>query len=117
MTTYVLPWLPAGVNANHQLIRGGKTPYLRPEVILWRYEVGFIVQQGEKIPDGRLSVVIDLEPPNKRRRDLDNTLKPILDSIWLASGRDDADIDQLTVHRRPPIKGGRITVTVEELGL
>lgn len=64
---------------------------------------------------GRLRVSIEVQMPDKRRRDLDNLPKAILDSlthagVWL----DDSQIDDLRVWRSH-LMGGRIVVTIEEL--
>ena len=62
----------------------------------------------------RLSVSIALYPPDKRRRDLDNTLKSLLDALTAASvWADDSQIDELTVTRREVAKGGWAVVTIE----
>lgn len=65
---------------------------------------------------GRLSVKIDMHPPDARRRDVDNVLKPLLDA--LQHGRafnDDSQIDRLTIERMPPIKYGYTVVEIDVL--
>ena len=74
-------------------------------------------QQRVKILTGRLEVRIDVYPPDKRRRDLDNVLKSLLDS--LAHGgvyEDDSQIDRLDVMRMPSEKPGKVVVEVEMVG-
>ena len=64
----------------------------------------------------RLSVKVRLFPPDRRRRDLDNTLKPLLDActhagLWL----DDSQIDELTIVRGEVVPEGKVLLTVREL--
>ena len=48
----------------------------------------------------RLDVEIEIHPPDHRRRDIDNVLKAILDSLQHAGVyEDDSQIDKLTVER------------------
>lgn len=64
---------------------------------------------------GRVGVGIALNPPDQRKRDIDNTIKPTLDAltkagVWL----DDSQIDILFIARREKINGGRAIVTITE---
>jgi crossover junction endodeoxyribonuclease RusA len=62
---------------------------------------------------GRLSVHVALWPPDKRTRDIDNILKPLLDAMEHAGVyENDSQIDELHIIRRPPIKGGSCSVLV-----
>lgn len=65
---------------------------------------------------GRLAVSIDVFPPDRRRRDLDNTAKCLLDSLTKAGvWADDEQIDALTLRRQPVAVGGRVLVEVREV--
>jgi crossover junction endodeoxyribonuclease RusA len=71
--------------------------------------------RGQRI-DGKLAVHIAAHPPDRRRRDLDNVLKALLDAlthtgIWA----DDSDIDDLRIVRASVQPGGRVFVTVSTL--
>ena len=65
--------------------------------------------------DGSVAVMIWACPPDRRRRDLDNILKPLLDALQHAGCyRDDSQIDDLHVTRmpeKPP--AGTVTVTID----
>lgn len=63
---------------------------------------------------GRLAVTIRAHAPDRRRRDLDNLPKGLLDSCTHAGlWGDDAQIDRLTILRCQPIAGGAVSMTVE----
>jgi len=73
------------------------------------------VLRGAKPLTGRLSVRIELSPPDRRRRDIDNVLKALLDSmtyagVWI----DDSQIDELSIKRIPMIPGGSVCVHVAQ---
>ena len=63
----------------------------------------------------RLSVCLELYPPSRAKRDVDNYIKSTLDAItgtkfWT----DDSIIDHLCIHRKEVIKKGKIKVKVYE---
>ena len=64
---------------------------------------------------GRLSIHIDAYPPDRRRRDLDNILKALLDALTHARViEDDSCIDDLRIVRQPPRANGEIHLTISE---
>jgi len=83
---------------------------------MYRHLVGKSVQwqhTGHKILTGRLSVTVDVYPPDRRRRDLDNVLKALLDSMEHAGVyENDSQIDRLEVIRRDKIQDGQVIVRV-----
>lgn len=65
---------------------------------------------------GRLSVSIEVFPPDRRKRDLDNLPKGVLDSLAHAGViADDGDIDSLLIERKGIHKGGMVRVFVATL--
>lgn len=65
---------------------------------------------------GRLSVGITVYPPDRRRRDIDNMPKAVLDLLTHGGVIvDDSQIDRLLIERGPVEKGGRVTVEVAPL--
>lgn len=65
---------------------------------------------------GRLSVVIKACPPDRRRRDLDNMLKGLLDALTHGGAwEDDSQIDHLTIKRGPIKALGCVEVTISEI--
>lgn len=63
----------------------------------------------------RLDVTIQVAPPDRRQRDLDNLPKAIFDSLTHAGlWMDDSQIDALQVIRREPTPGGRVILVIRE---
>ena len=61
----------------------------------------------------RLAVEVEVRPPDRRRRDLDNLGKAVLDALT-AGGvyDDDSQIDDLRIVRGPVTAGGEVVVVV-----
>jgi crossover junction endodeoxyribonuclease RusA len=61
---------------------------------------------------------MDAFPPDRRRRDLDNIQKPVLDALEHAAVyEDDSQIDLLITRRREVTSPGRIEVRLSEMPL
>lgn len=116
MISIELPW-PPSVNRVWRNVKG-KT-LLSAEGRNYRELVGqycLIKRIAGKRLNGRLSVKILVNPPNKIRRDIDNLAKVPLDAlthaaVWL----DDSQIDELYIRRDEIKKGGFITIQITEL--
>ena len=62
----------------------------------------------------KLKITLILQPKDKRKIDLDNRIKCVLDSLEEAGVfDDDFHIDDLHIMRGQQVKGGRILVTIE----
>jgi crossover junction endodeoxyribonuclease RusA len=71
--------------------------------------------QGFFDENTRLSVSILAYPPDRRKRDLDNVLKSLLDALMHAGVySDDSQIDKLTISRNKPLDG-RVIVSIDTL--
>ena len=65
---------------------------------------------------GSLVVTLTAFPPDKRRRDLDNLPKVVLDSLTKAGiWRDDSQIQRLTIQWGAFWPGGALEVEIEEV--
>lgn len=64
----------------------------------------------------RVAVEVTLCPPDRRRRDLDNHMKGLLDGLTFAGvWADDEQVDSLTILRGPVVPGGSAIVTIHAL--
>ncbi len=84
----------------------------------FRERVAWTVRaKGLRCLSGRLRTTIVAHPPDRRTRDLDNVLKALCDSLTHAGlWEDDGQIDDLRVLRGDVLPGGRVDVSVRELG-
>ena len=65
---------------------------------------------------GLIKVTLMLVPPDKRRRDLDNVIKPVLDGLVHAGVmEDDVQVKAIYAEMAEPRKSGSCTVLIEEL--
>jgi crossover junction endodeoxyribonuclease RusA len=76
-----------------------------------------VKEVGLKIPDKTpLHLFLTFNPPDRRRRDMDNCLsasKPTVDGIFEALGIDDSNIRMITICRGKPIRGGQTVARIE----
>ena len=73
------------------------------------------VLSGHSQLSGRLSVEVQLQAPTKRKYDIDNRIKPLLDALQDAGVfADDEAVDDIHVMRGPIIKRGMCVVDITE---
>jgi crossover junction endodeoxyribonuclease RusA len=111
-----LPW-PPSVNRYWRSV-GAKTLISKEGRHYREFAEGFAWEQDRRAwpLKGRLRVVVTAFPPDRRRRDLDNILKSLLDTLeHIGLYEDDSQIDRLEVTRAASL-GGLVYVTVEEVG-
>lgn len=92
----------------------GSRRYLTAVARTFKKDLGLWVKP--KMSDKRLSLEIVFHYKDKRVRDLDNNLKPLIDSL-VQNGLclDDEQFDELVVKRGEVVKGGLIKIKVTEL--
>jgi len=114
-----LPWPPS---VNHYWRRVGPRTLISREGRAFRRNVRALLGGGgpRKPPaGGRVALAMNAFPPDRRRRDLDNLLKSVLDSLEHAGVyADDSQVDLLLVRRgevdRPH---GHVEVRLQRLPL
>ena len=72
---------PPSVNHYTTVVRGRKILSNHGRKYEKQSILGLVEQHAPKGLKGRIEVDIEAHPPDKRRRDLDNLLKPILDVL------------------------------------
>lgn len=109
-----LPWPPS---SNTYWRRNGHRYFITPKGIAYRQTTTILATQWRDRfdKDKRLSVIVEAYPPDKRRRDVDNIFKCLLDSMqWARVYVDDSQIDRLLVERKMVSPPGRVIVSIEE---
>ena len=112
----VLPW-PPSVNHywRHVVMGRNVRTLISAEGRAYKASVGRACREQQAPVElrQRLAVVVKLEPPDRRRRDIDNALKALLDGLTTARvWHDDAQIDDLRVFRAGCVPGGRAPVEI-----
>jgi len=111
-----LPWPPT-VNDYYgvRIVKKRRIPYIKAKGKLFRgaCEQQIAEQVGYLNIGDNLLVEVELYPPDRRRRDLDNYMKPLLDAITHAKvWEDDSQIDQLFIYRGDTVKQGAVIVKI-----
>ena len=111
ITSLHLPYPPS---VNHYWGQSGKQRFIGKKGKEFRQAVAEACLDLELATmDGRLSVHVAIWPPDNRKRDVDNILKPLLDAMEHAGVyENDSQIDELHIIRHHPIKGGSCSVVL-----
>jgi len=111
--------LPYPPTVNHYWGQSGTRRYIMPRGVAFREAVALELYAAHGAPiEGPVRLDIVAHPPDKRRRDIDNILKALLDA--LEHGRafeDDSQVAHLTIRRAEPVNGGRVDVEIREEGM
>ena len=110
---FVLPFPPS---ANHIWRRVGRRTVLSRRGREFRKEVCALLHHQRVRPiSGPLEVTIDVFPPDRRRRDVDNVQKALLDALAHGGAyHDDSQINRLSIERQSVVRGGKVHVLIEE---
>ena len=111
--TIKLPWPPS---VNTYWRRNGGRYFISKKGMDYRQSCleACVKHYGHFKADQRLQVLIEAYPPDRRKRDIDNLPKAILDGLGHAQiYSDDSQIDKLTIWRCMPLDG-LVVVTIAE---
>lgn len=116
--TFRLPY-PPSVNHYWRMVRTrhGCRMLISREGRAYRTAVGSILASADVHRlTGRLALRIDVHPPDRRRRDLDNAMKALLDALEHGGAyEDDSQIDHLDIRRGAVIPDGKVAVRIQPL--
>ena len=106
--------LPYPPSVNHYFRMVGRRVLISREGRAFRTRVcSTLAALGVRPFDGPLAVQIEIYPPDNRRRDVDNTLKSLLDALQHGGAYyDDSQIVRLAIEKRQPVEGGRTIVRI-----
>ena len=106
----ILPWPPT-INTYYAVVRGRKILSKRGRQFKVDAQYAMLEQKTKKLNGSSYFVRILAFPPDKRKRDIDNILKPILDALVnYGAIQDDSMVDDLRIQRFEILKGGQIKV-------
>jgi crossover junction endodeoxyribonuclease RusA len=109
VTTLILPYPPT-VNHIYRRARGHLS--LTPEALAFRHAVRLIAQaQGVQPISGPVAVFLDVYRP-RRRGDLDNLLKAVLDACNGIAYEDDDQVIRIEANRYDDKRSPRVEVHV-----
>ena len=110
---FILPY-PPSTNTYWRNIGPGRT-ILSAKARAYRKSIKALAGLPKPL-ESRLRVTVELYPPDKRRRDLDNVTKALFDSLQHAGVYlDDSQIDEFTVKRMQVVRGGHCEVFIQEI--
>jgi crossover junction endodeoxyribonuclease RusA len=106
--------LPYPPSVNHYWRRVGARTLISRQGRIFRESVCSLLALRRLHPlDGWLKVHLQIYPPDRRRRDVDNIQKPVLDALQHAGVyHDDFQIVSLLTDRLEPRDGGHLVVII-----
>lgn len=102
---------PPSLNSYYMKVRNRLV--ISKKGLAYSEEVKQLTKGMPSFNEDRVSVSVYLYPPDLRRRDIDNILKGIFDSLTKAGiWNDDSQVDKLHVYRMEKIKGGKCLIKI-----
>jgi crossover junction endodeoxyribonuclease RusA len=102
-----LPWPPS---VNRLYRKWGGHMVLAPAARAYKKSVRLRLLGHIKPTTGRVDLTVRLFPPDKRRRDIDNILKCLLDALQGSIYENDSQVWHLDLTRREPARPGRVEI-------
>jgi crossover junction endodeoxyribonuclease RusA len=108
--------LPYPPSVNHYYIHTSRGVKISAKGVKYRADAYYLLSKYRgKCQDKKIAVTINVFPPDKRKRDLDNILKCLLDAMEHANVyENDNNIDMLTVIRRQRVPNGCVQIWIGE---
>lgn len=108
--------LPYPPSLNHYYRRLGARILISREGRRYRERVcAILADMGIQPISGPLDMHIEIYPPDRRRRDIDNTQKSLLDSLEHGGAyKDDSQIVKLLIEKREVVPGGKTIVIIRK---
>ena len=109
--------LPYPPTINHYYGVRGKARFIKPAGLEFRRVVAErVAQKSNSMILGKVAIQIQIVPPDKRKRDIDNVLKALLDSLTKAGvWKDDSQIVDLRIVKYDPLDGGGTVVNIIDM--
>jgi crossover junction endodeoxyribonuclease RusA len=108
-----LPWPPS---INHYWGARGRGRYLSPQARRWHKEAWAVLKAQGVRYSGEVAVYVFAHPPDRRKRDLDNITKALLDALVGAGVlKDDYQVARLYAERDLPERPGKVRLMVGEV--
>mgnify|MGYP000256078139 CR=1 FL=1 len=109
--TLTLPY-PPSINNYYGYVRG-RVYIKKPGKVYRRAVWAYVKKEGFPMLHGPLELMQQIYPPDRKRRDIDNINKCLLDALQHADiMADDSQIKTMHQYMREPVKGGRVIVTI-----
>lgn len=114
MSQFIQLLLPYPPSVNHYWGQSGKHRFIGKKGVEFRQAVAeACLDANVTALDGPLCVHVALFPPDKRKRDIDNVLKPLLDACEHAGCfENDNQIAELHIIRQEVKKDGACTILI-----
>jgi len=109
---------PISVNQYYGTVRRGAfcKVYVTPRGKSYRVEVENLLESVIEPLRGRIHMKVALHAATRRKYDIDNPMKCLLDALTHAGvWEDDEQVDRLLIERGEKIKGGLAVVELEEV--
>ena len=109
--------LPFPPSVNHYYRHVGSRVLISKRGRAFREKVcSILFALGVKKIEGFLFIEIEIYPPDNRRRDIDNLLKALLDSLQHGGlYDDDSQIHKLKIQKFSTIKNGKVIIRIGKL--
>lgn len=105
--------LPYPPSVNSYWLASGKRRYISPAGVQFTKDVANVVtlSRAKSFADQKVAISVMIHPRSKRKFDLDNTLKAILDALMKANMYDDdSQIEYIEIARGEAVDGGKAVI-------